>query len=101
MTDKEIVYTVLIGTAAIFIAVCVFLILFIRAYNRKLKEKQKKVVHLDMDSVLSEFKFDDDVFKTTKQPFCRCLYEKECGLPRTKFCSHPCKDQIRILKNSK
>jgi len=39
MTDKQIVYTVLIGTATMFISVCVFLIFFIRKHNKKIKEK--------------------------------------------------------------
>jgi hypothetical protein len=33
-----------------------------------------------------------------KAPFCRCLYEIENGLQRTKFCFRACNEQKEILR---
>lgn len=100
MTDSEIFYIVLIGTATMFVLVTVFLTIYVRAYSKKLKSKKTKINEVLSDKILSQNTVDflsDDVFKTTKQPFCRCLYEIENKLPRTKFCHHACRDQIKIL----
>lgn len=39
-----------------------------------------------------------EAFKTTKRPFCKCLYEIENNLPRTMFCFMPCRDQEEIMR---
>lgn len=35
--------------------------------------------------------------ESTKEPFCKCLYEIENDLPRTRFCFMPCRDQRDII----
>jgi len=41
---------------------------------------------------------NDNRFRTTRKPFCTCLYEIENNQPRTKYCFMACPDQWYILK---
>lgn len=91
MTDKDITHIVLIGTATMVVAIATFFILYVRFYNKRIKAKRKKLIHLEIDDVLPDFKLEK------RQLFCRCLYEIENKLPRTMFCFMQCEDQIEIL----
>lgn len=36
-----------------------------------------------------------------RPPFCKCLYEIEKRIRRTKYCLRPCEAQLKILENRK